>query len=95
MNNTDANNLLNVTTNDGKLYQIYVIKTFAIDQYPNKEYIAYTFGEEKNDMVKSYASVMNSTNGKIILEAITDRDEWNMVQEGLKELLLEQSEDDV
>ena len=83
------NNMLDVITSDGNNYQIYFIKTFQLDSYPNKKYIAYTFGEEIDEMVKSYVSIINEENEQIRLEAITDKEEWNDVKEGLKELLLD------
>lgn len=82
------NNMLDVITSDGNNYQIKIIKTFQLESFPNKKYIAYTFGEEIDDMVKSYVSIINEENEQIRLEAITDKDEWSQVQEGLKELLM-------
>ena len=79
---------IEVTTTDGNLYKIYVIEMFKLAAYPNREYIAYTFGQTNEDMVESYVSIINETNDSYSLEAITDKAEWNEVQEGLKELLM-------
>lgn len=83
------NNILDVITSDGNSYQIKIIKTFQLDSYPNKKYIAYTFGEEQNDTLKSYISIINEQEEVIRLEAIIDKEEWNDVKAGLNELLLE------
>lgn len=95
MNNTNSNSLMNVITNDGKSYQIYVIETFEIDQYLGKKYIAYTFGQKEENMTKSYISVINMDGSCIKLEAITDKEELNIVQESLKMLLSEKMDGDI
>ncbi len=83
-------NQLIVKTADGRDWQIFVLDTFQVDEYPNKEYVAYTFGEfENNDNIKSYISILNETENYFSLESMTDEDEVKIVEEAYKNLLLE------
>ena len=83
-------NQLIVKTADGRDWQIFVLDTFKVDEYPNKEYVAYTFGEfENNDNIKSYISVLNETENYFSLESMADEDEVKIVEEAYKNLLLE------
>ena len=65
------NNILDVITSDGNSYQIKIIKTFQLDSYPNKKYIAYTFGEEVNEI--------NEGDLVIVLETDADEDGTDIV----------------
>ena len=82
--------ILNVNTSDGNNYEIKVIKIFTLESYPNRIYIAYTFGEYVSDEeVQSYISVINEMDdGAISLESILDKNEWQASKAKLEELLL-------
>ena len=86
-------NVLNVSTNDGNNYQIKVIKIFDLESYPNRVYIAYTFGEYvSNEEVQSYISIINEMDdGTISLEAIIDKEEWLASKAKLEEILLNEN----
>ncbi len=79
-------NKLTVKTLDGKTWEIYVIMTFQVENYPS-DYIAYTFGERNNDNVKAYISRMEKNNNTITLDSIHDADEWKNVNIVFNKLL--------
>ena len=86
-------NFLTVRTADGKDWHIQVIDTFSVDEYPNKNYIVYTFGEEDGpDMIKSYISVLNETDAYFTLEAMADKEEQEIVREAYQNMILESGE---
>lgn len=85
--------MISVTTADGNEYKIKVIETFQIEAYPKKAYIAYTFGElSAENMVRSYISIINENEDTFTLEAITDKEEWQIVQNTLKSILENKAE---
>lgn len=82
--------LLTVKSADGRDWQILVLDTFKVYDYPEKEYVAYTFGEEAGpDTMKSYISVLNETPEYFSLDAMTDSEENMIVKEAYLNMLLE------
>ena len=81
-------NTLVVSGENGVKYTIKVIDIFHVDQFPNKEYIAYTF-EEKLDSehIKAYISILDETETTFTLVGISDKDEWEIVQKKFNESL--------
>ena len=83
-------NFLTVKTADGRDWQILVLDTFTVDEYPNKNYIAYTFGEQESaETIKSYISVLNETENYFSLDSITDQEEMSIVKEAYENLIME------
>lgn len=83
-------NELVVTGENGIKYTIKVIDIFKIDEYPNKEYIAYTF-EEKIDEenIKAYISILKETETDFSLYGISDKDEFEIVKNSFYKLIEE------
>ena len=82
-----------VKTADGRDWQIMVIDTFSVDEFPNKNYIVYTFGEQENPgTIKSYISVLNETDNYFALEAIADENEKTIIKEAYQNMILESGE---
>ncbi len=87
-------NFITVRTADGRDWQILVLDTFSVDEYPNKNYIAYTFGEEESpETIKSYISVLNENDAYFTLEAMADEEEIETVREAYQNMLLESGEE--
>jgi len=83
-------NQLIAKTADGRDWPIYVLDIFQVDYYPNKEYIAYTFGENVDEnSIKSYISILNENENYISLDSITNNDELKIVEEAYQNMLLE------
>lgn len=75
-------NLINVITEDGKRYKAEVIDIFNVDEYPGKDYIIYSFGENiGEDEEKVYVSIVENIDGEYNLQGIKDPREWAVVQE--------------
>jgi len=81
-------NELIVSGENGIKYSIKVIDIFTVDEYPDKEYIAYTFEEPVDDKnIKAYISILKETETEFTLLGISDKEEWNVVQESFNELI--------
>ncbi len=83
---------MTVKTADGRDWQIMVIDTFTVDEYPDKNYIVYTFGEQGSpDTIKSYISVLNENDNYFSLNSMSE-EEQTIVNEAYKNMLLESGE---
>ena len=86
-------NILSVKTTDGQVWQIMILDTFMVEDYPNKNYIVYTFGEQENpETVKSYISILDETENYFALEGIANEEEKEIVKEAYQNMLLESGE---
>ena len=81
-------NELIVSGENGIKYSIKVIDIFTVDEYPEKEYIAYTF-DEPNDAenIKAYISILKETETDFSLLGISDKEEWEIVHKSFNELI--------
>lgn len=77
---------LTVKTRDGQTWEIYVIMTFQVENYPD-DYMAYTFGEKNGENITSFISKMKEDNNTITLDSIQDPKEWTCVKRVFDELL--------
>ena len=60
----------------------------------NKQYIIYTFNEkDENNMVALYSSEMIQNNGNTELCGIETEEEWAMVKDVMKEIIVDWKED--
>ncbi|MBQ4634569.1 MAG: DUF1292 domain-containing protein [Bacilli bacterium] len=82
-------NTLVVSGENGVEYTIKVINIFNVDEFPNKEYIAYTFEEQvDSDHIKAYISILSETETTFTLMGISDKNEWELVEKSFKEHLM-------
>ena len=72
---------LKITTENGEKVTINVIDIFSLDEYPNKEYIAYTKNEVIGEDIKVYISILDEHEDSFNLLEIEDSEEWELVQE--------------
>lgn len=83
-------NELVVSGENGVKYTIKVIDIFTVDEYPEKEYIAYTFEEPVDaEHIKAYISILKETETDFTLLGISDKTEWDLVQSNFNELISE------
>lgn len=76
------NNILIVTGENGVQYNIRVIDIFTVDEFPEKEYIVYTFEETIDEQhIRAYISILNETETHFSLLGISNKEEWAIVQE--------------
>ena len=81
-------NELVVSGENGVKYKIKVIDIFTVDEYPEKEYIAYTFEEPVDaEHIKAYISILKETETDFSLLGISDKSEWDIVQQEFNDLI--------
>lgn len=81
------NNIITVTTENGKKVKVEVIDIFQVAGYENKDYILYTQNVEVDkDNIKAYISILEEKDGNYTLKGIEDNKEWNDVQKALEEM---------
>lgn len=69
-----------VTDKDGKNIKYEILFTFESED-TNKSYIVYTDNEQDKDgMIKTYASIYEEDGKELKLTPITDDKEWNLVE---------------
>ena len=75
---------LKIVNQEGKEVEIKVI-TILKKPDGSKSFLIYTF-DDKADNVDIYASVITENNDTYVLDAITDNEDWELVQKAIKEL---------
>ena len=83
-----------ITTETGEKVAISVIDIFTLDEYPDKEYIAYTKNEIVNDEVKVYISILDEHENEFNLLEIEDPREWELAQEEFNNSIYEEEEEE-
>lgn len=79
------------TALDGTEKEAEVVLCF---EAKDKQYIIYTFNEkDENNMVALYSSEMVQNNGKTELCGINSDEEWVMVKDVMKEIIVDWKED--
>ncbi len=75
---------IKITDPSGKEIEIKVI---TVLKKPNedKSFLLYTFDAEAEN-VDIYASVIKEENGSYVLDSITEKDDWDIIQKAIKEL---------
>ena len=81
MDNLDV---IKVTNKEGKEMELKVITTL---KKPNdtKNFLIYTF-DDTAESVDIYASIIKEVNGSYILDSITEKEDWDLVQKAIQEL---------
>lgn len=78
------------TALDGTEKEAEIVLCFEND---NKQYVIYTFNEkDDNGMVALYSSEMVQNNGVTELCGISSDEEWKMVKDVMKEIIVEWEE---
>lgn len=75
---------IKITTPEGKEMELKVI---TILKKPNddKSFLLYTF-DDKEENVDIYASIIKEEEGQYVLDSITEKEDWDLVQKAIKEL---------
>lgn len=82
----DMENLktIKITNPEGKEMEIKVI-TILKNPVDDKKFLLYTF-DETQENVDIYASVIKNENDSYILDSITEKEDWDLVQKAIQEL---------
>ena len=75
---------LKITNPEGKEMEIKVI-TILKKPDNSKSFLLYTF-DDKSESVDIYASLIKEENGVNVLDAVTDKEDWDMIQKAIQEL---------
>ena len=76
--------VLKITNPDGDEVEIKVI-TILKTPDESKSFLIYTF-DDKAENVDIYASIIKEENDNYVLDAITNEEDWNLVQKAIGEL---------
>lgn len=76
---------IKITNQEGKEIEI---KAITILKKPDdgKSFLLYTFDSESENM-DVYASILKEENGSYILDSITDKEDWDLIQKAIEELI--------
>lgn len=76
---------IKITNQEGKEIEI---KAITILKKPDdgKSFLLYTFDSESENM-DVYASILKEENGSYILDSITDKEDWDLIQKAIVELI--------
>ena len=75
---------IKITNPEGKEVEIKVI-TILKKPESDKSFLIYTF-DDKAENVDIYASIIKEQDGGYILDSITDKDDWEMIQKAIQDL---------
>ncbi len=75
---------IKVANQEGKELELKVITTLKKPN-DNKSFLIYTF-DEKAENVDIYASIIKEVNGNYILDSITEKEDWDLVQSAIQDL---------
>lgn len=75
---------IKITNQEGKEIEI---KAITILKKPNdgKSFLLYTFDSE-SDSMDVYASILKEENDTYVLDSITDKEDWDLIQKAIEEL---------
>ena len=76
--------IMRVTTPEGKEEEIKIV-TILRKPEDGKEIILYTYDDEADD-IDIYASILKKDSNCNLLDAITEKEDWLLVQKAIKEL---------
>ena len=89
MTKKNPDNYFVVTDKDGKEIKYEILFTFESEE-TNKKYIVYTDNElDKDNLIKTYASIYEENGKELSIFPINDDKEWNLVEK-----LIEQATDE-
>ncbi len=87
-------NTLSVKAPNNEDIEISVVDTFTVEEYPNKQYIAYTLYEDAGEgLIKVYISSLSENEESYRLDEVKDEEELEIVNEAFKNMLVESEEE--
>lgn len=75
---------IKITSAEGKEMELKLITTLKKTD-GSKNFILYTF-DENTENVDIYASEIKEQDGTYILDSITEKEDWDLIQKAIKEL---------
>lgn len=76
---------IKVTNPEGKEIEIKVITILKKPEDNTTSFLLYTF-DDTQDNIDIYASILKEENETYILDSISEKEDWDLVQKAIKEL---------
>lgn len=89
---TEKKNIIKIQRTNGNIEEAEVLLFFKLEE-EGPEYIVYTFNEIEDDLVTVYTSKFVKNEDNIVLEEVTDEDEWNKIKDVMRKAITESKED--
>lgn len=85
--------IIKFTDVDGLEKEAEVVLCFEAGEQP-KKYVVYTLNEtDDNGMIALYSSIINNDGENVKLENIDNEEEWKMVKEVMRKIVVDWKED--
>lgn len=84
-------NIIQIQRTNGNVEDAEVLLFFKLEEN-GPEYIVYTFNEQEDDLVTVYTSKFIKNEDNIVLEEVTDEDEWNKIKDVMRRAITESKE---
>lgn len=88
----EKKNMITIQRTNGNIEEAEVLLFFKLEE-EGPEYIVYTFNETEDDLVTVYTSKFIKNEDNIVLEEVTDENEWNKIKDVMRRAITESKED--
>lgn len=87
----EKKNIIKIQRTNGNVEEAEVLLFFKLEEN-GPEYIIYTFNEIEDDLVTVYTSKFIKNEDNIVLEEVTDEEEWNKIKDVMRRAITESKE---
>ena len=84
-------NIMKIQRTNGNIEEAEILLFFKLEE-EGTEYIVYTFNEVEDDLVTVYTSKFVKNENNIVLEEVTEEDEWNKIKDVMRRAITEDKE---
>lgn len=88
----EEKNIIEIQRINGNVEEAEVLLFFKLEEN-GQEYIVYTFNEQEDDLITVYTSKFIKNENNIVLEEVTDEEEWNKIKDVMRRAITESKED--
>lgn len=85
-------NTMKIQRTNGNIEEAEILLFFKLEE-EGPEYIVYTFNEVEDDLVTVYTSKFVKNENNIVLEEVTEEEEWNKIKDVMRRAITEDKED--
>ena len=84
-------NTMKIQRTNGNIEEAEILLFFKLEE-EGAEYIVYTFNEVEDDLVTVYTSKFIKNENNIVLEEVTEEEEWNKIKDVMRRAITESKE---
>ncbi len=84
-------NMIKIQRTNGNIEEAEILLFFKLEE-EGPEYIVYTFNEVEDDLVTVYTSKFVKNENNIVLEEVTEEEEWNKIKDVMRRAITESKE---